>query len=71
MAETILTWLCRDDLAAWLIGLLADASRRKMIAFVLGDEQERARRQACIAALTPCTASKLIASCLDWVHEIS
>jgi hypothetical protein len=41
-----------DDLTAWLIGLLADAGRRKLLAFVLGDEQERALRQACGAALT-------------------
>jgi hypothetical protein len=41
-----------DDLTAWLIGMLADAGRRKLLAFVLGDEQERALRQACGAALT-------------------
>jgi hypothetical protein len=41
-----------DDLAAWLIGVLADAGRRNLLAFVLGDEQERALRQACMAALT-------------------
>ena len=41
-----------DDLVAWLIGLLADAGRRNLVAFVLGDEQERALRQVCMAALT-------------------
>jgi hypothetical protein len=35
-----------DDLGAWLVGLLADAGRRKLVAFVLGDEQERALRHA-------------------------
>jgi hypothetical protein len=26
-----------DDLGAWLVGLLADAGRRKLVALVLGD----------------------------------
>jgi len=39
-----------DDLAAWLVGLLADAGRKKLTALVLGDAQERALEQAAIAA---------------------
>ncbi len=40
-----------DDLTVWLIGLLADAGRRKLAALVLGDEQERALRKAATAAV--------------------
>jgi len=47
-----------DDLGAWLVGLLADAGRRKLVAFVLGDEQVRALHQAARAALTA-TAAEL------------
>jgi tetratricopeptide (TPR) repeat protein len=40
-----------DDLGAWLVGLLADAGRRKLTVLVLGSEQERALRQAAAAAV--------------------
>ena len=40
-----------DDLAAWLVGLLADAGRKKLTALVLGDAQERALQQAAVAAV--------------------
>jgi tetratricopeptide (TPR) repeat protein len=40
-----------DDLGAWLVGLLADASRRRLTTLVLGSEQERALRQAATAAV--------------------
>jgi hypothetical protein len=40
-----------DDLAAWLVGLLADAGRKKLITLVLGSEQERALRQAATTAI--------------------
>ena len=40
-----------DDLAAWLVGLLADAGRRRLIVWVLGTDQERALRQAATAAI--------------------
>jgi len=40
-----------DDLAAWLVGLLADAGRRRLIVWVLGTDQERALRQATTAAI--------------------
>ena len=40
-----------DDLAAWLVGLLADAGRKKLTTLVLGSEQDRALRQAATAAV--------------------
>jgi hypothetical protein len=40
-----------DDLAAWLVGLLADRGRLKFTALVLGTEQERALRSAAAAAV--------------------
>ena len=40
-----------DDLGAWLVGLLADAGRKKLITTVLGSDQERALRQAATAAV--------------------
>jgi hypothetical protein len=47
-----------DDLAAWLIGLFADAGRKKLTSVVLGSEQERALRSAATAAVQ-CTAEEL------------
>ena len=38
--------LVADDLGAWLVGLLADAGRKKLTALVLGSDQERALRKA-------------------------
>jgi len=40
-----------DDLVAWLVGLLADAGRKKLTMLVLGSDQERALRQAAAAAI--------------------
>jgi hypothetical protein len=40
-----------DDLASWLIGLLADAGRRKLTTLILGSDQERALRSAAAAAV--------------------
>jgi tetratricopeptide (TPR) repeat protein len=40
-----------DELASWLIGLLADAGRRKLTALILGSDQERALRSAAAAAV--------------------
>ena len=40
-----------DDLGAWLVGLLADAGRKKLTTLVLGSGQERALRQAAAAAV--------------------
>jgi hypothetical protein len=43
--------LVADDLGAWLVGLLAEAGRKKLVAFVLGTAQERALQQAATAAV--------------------
>jgi hypothetical protein len=40
-----------DDLAAWLVALLADSGRGKLTSWLAGDEQERALRQAATAAV--------------------
>jgi tetratricopeptide (TPR) repeat protein len=40
-----------DDLAAWLIGFLAEAGRKKLTSLVLGDEQQRALRPAATEAV--------------------
>jgi hypothetical protein len=40
-----------DDLGAWLVAVLADAGRKKLTALVLGDELDRALRQAAAAAV--------------------
>jgi tetratricopeptide (TPR) repeat protein len=40
-----------DDLGAWLVGVLADAGRRKLTELVLGTDQERALRAAATAAV--------------------
>jgi tetratricopeptide (TPR) repeat protein len=47
-----------DDLGAWLVGLLADAGRKKLAVLVLGSEQQRALRHAAEAAVQ-LTASEL------------
>jgi hypothetical protein len=40
-----------DELGAWLIGVLADAGRKKLVEFVAGTDQERALRQVATAAV--------------------
>ena len=40
-----------DDLGAWLVGLLADAGRKKLTALALGSEQQWALRKAATAAV--------------------
>ena len=40
-----------DDLGAWLIGLLADAGRKKLTSLVLGTDQQRALRSVATAAV--------------------
>ena len=40
-----------DDLLAWLVGLVADAGRKKLVTLVLGSDQERALRSAVEAAV--------------------
>jgi hypothetical protein len=40
-----------DDLAAWLIGVLAEAGRKKLTSLILGDDQKRALRPAATEAV--------------------
>ena len=47
-----------DDLGAWLVGLLADASRKKLTTLVLGTDQQRALWEAATAAIES-TATEL------------
>src|SRR5262249_27123576 len=42
--ETADVVLIVDDLLGWLVGLLADAGRKKLVTLVLGTDQERALR---------------------------
>ena len=47
-----------DDLAAWLIGLLADRGRKRLVTVMLGTEQERALRSV-VAMAVQRTAEQL------------
>lgn len=47
-----------DDLASWLIGLIADAGRKRLTTALFGADQERALRSAATAAVR-LTASEL------------
>jgi len=49
--ETASVVFVADDLGAWLVGVVADAGRRKLTALVLGSDQERALRRAAAAAV--------------------
>jgi hypothetical protein len=40
-----------DDFASWLLGLLADAGRRRLIIWALGTDQERTLRRAAVDAI--------------------
>jgi hypothetical protein len=40
-----------DDLAGWLVGLFADAGRRRLTSWAVGSDQERALRRAAAAAV--------------------
>ena len=51
LAETASVAFVADDLGAWLIGLLAEAGRKKLTALVLGSDQERALRKAATEAV--------------------
>lgn len=44
------------DLGSWLVGLLADARRKKLTTLVLGTDQERALRRAATAAVQAAAA---------------
>jgi hypothetical protein len=59
-----------DDLGAWLIGLLADAGRKKLTTLVLGSDQERALRQAAAAAIES-TASELAPTSSDQDEQLA
>jgi hypothetical protein len=49
--ETVGVPFVADDLGAWLVGVLADAGRKKLITLVLGTDQQRALRSAATAAV--------------------
>jgi tetratricopeptide (TPR) repeat protein len=59
-----------DDLVAWLISLIADAGRKKLITWVLGNEQERALRQAATAAVQ-LTAEEICAEGGERAEELA
>jgi tetratricopeptide (TPR) repeat protein len=59
-----------DDLAAWLIGVFADAGRKKLTTLVLGDEQERALRPAATEAVQ-LTAAELCPADADRAGELA
>ena len=59
-----------DDLAAWLIGLLANVGRRRLAELVLGSELERAVRQAATAAVQA-TAAELSPSDAEHAGQIA
>jgi uncharacterized protein YidB (DUF937 family) len=59
-----------DDLGEWLVGLLADAFRKKVTAFVLGSDQQRALRRAATAAVLA-TAMEVSPSCSERAEEIA
>ena len=40
-----------DDLVAWLVALVADTGRKKLTTLLLGSDQQRALRQAAVAAV--------------------
>ena len=54
-----------DDFAAWLVGMLADASLKKLTTLVFGSDQDRALRQAAVAAAQQALAA---AGLLDNSH---
>ncbi len=59
-----------DDLAAWLIGVLADAGRKKLTRLVLGSDQERALQRAAAAAIEA-TAAELDPSGSDRAEQLA
>ena len=59
-----------DDLAAWLVGLLADAGRMKLTTLVLGSDQERALRQTATAAVQG-TAAEMSPSDSERAEELA
>ncbi len=59
-----------DDLAAWLIGVLADAGCKKLTRLVLGSDQERALQRAAVAAIEA-TAAELDPSGSDRAGQLA
>ena len=59
-----------DALGVWLVGLLADTSRRKLTTLVLGTDQQRALREAATAAVES-TATELDPSGGDQAGELA
>jgi hypothetical protein len=56
--ETAGALFVADDLGTWLVGLLAEAGRKRLTKLVLGSDQERALRQAAAVAVA-LTAAEL------------
>lgn len=59
-----------DDLAAWLIGLLADAGLKRLTVFVRGTPQERALRSAAAAAIER-TALEFVPAGTEGAEELA
>jgi hypothetical protein len=50
-----------DDLLGWLVGLVADAGRKKLVTLLWGTDQERALRSA-VEVAVGATAGQLVPS---------
>ena len=59
-----------DALGAWLVGLLAEAGRKRLTSLGLGSEQERALRQAATGAIQ-LTAAEMVPSDSDRAEELT
>jgi hypothetical protein len=59
-----------DDLGAWLVGLLADAGRKRLTAWVVGSDEERALRSAAAAAIG-LTARELCPTSSERAEELA
>ena len=68
--ETYCVVFVADDLGAWLVGLLADAGRKRLAAFALGDDQRRALQSAATAAVRS-TANELFPADADGAESLA
>jgi TPR repeat protein len=59
-----------DDLAAWLVFILAETGRRKLTSLVLGDDQKRALRSAATVAVQR-TATELRPDDAEQVEQVA
>jgi hypothetical protein len=59
-----------EIVAAWVVEQMADASRKKLTELVLGDEQDRAPRQAADAAIQA-TASEISPADVRWARQVA